>query len=171
MHHTDNVRTAATEDAETLAQLHLECWRETYSGPLSPAFFARQSVEERLAMWLRLLNGPHAKRQFVADVGGQLVGFAGSFPPGPLPPAAGSPDPRSDGKSELWGIYVLKAHHGSGLGQRLLDATLGAEPAALWVAQDNPRAHAFYRRNGFEFNGTKEAIEDWEGLIVLRMTR
>jgi ribosomal protein S18 acetylase RimI-like enzyme len=176
MRHTDTIRTATIEDAETLAQLQLECWRETYSGLLSPDFFARQSADERLAMWLRLLHGPHAGRQFVAVVGGRLVGFAGSLPPrplppGPLPPAAGSPDPRSDGRAELWGIYVLKAHHGSGLGQRLLDATLGAEPAALWVAQDNPRAQAFYRRNGFEFNGTKEAIEDWEGLVELRMTR
>ena len=88
------------------------------------------------------------------------MGFAGS-----LPPAEGRD------VAELWGIYLLKAHHGAGLGQKLLDAALGAEPAALWVAEDNPRAQAFYRRNGFAFTGARDTIDDWEGLAELRMAR
>jgi hypothetical protein len=32
----------------------------------------------------------------------------------------------------------------------LLDAAVGSAPAFLWVAVDNPRAHAFYARNGPE---------------------
>lgn len=160
MQNTDGVRAATVADAEALARLHLECWRETYSGLLSPAFVAAQSVEERLAMWQRLLAGPHADRQFVAVLGGQPVGFAGSFPP-----------EEDRDVAELWGIYLLKAHQGAGLGQKLLDAALGAEPAALWVAEDNPRAQAFYRRNGFTFTGARETIDDWEGIAVLRMTR
>jgi ribosomal protein S18 acetylase RimI-like enzyme len=160
MHTIDGVRPAEPSDAEALARLHLECWREAYSGLLSPAFLAAQRVEERLALWQRLLAGPHAERQFVAMSGGHPVGFAGS-----LPPAEGRD------VAELWGIYLLKAHHGTGLGQKLLDAALGAGPAALWVAEDNPRAQAFYRRNGFTFTGARETIDDWEGLPELRMAR
>jgi ribosomal protein S18 acetylase RimI-like enzyme len=66
---------------------------------------------------------------------------------------------------------LVKAPHGSGLGQGLLEAAIGTEFAALWVAEENPRAQAFYRRNGFAFTGVKEPIEDWEGLIEVRMAR
>jgi ribosomal protein S18 acetylase RimI-like enzyme len=161
MNHTCSVRQAAPEDAEALARLHLECWRETYAHLLSPGFMARQGVEGRLAMWRQLLAGPHAGRHYVAVDGGTLVGFAGSFPP-------------EDGvreQTELWGIYLLASHHGRGLGQELLDAAMGKETAALWVAEDNPRAQAFYRRNGFVFTGARDTIEDWEGLPEVRMAR
>ena len=41
----------------------------------------------------------------------------------------------------------------------------------LWVAQDNPRAQAFYRRNGFIPNGTRKVVEDWEGITLIQMNR
>lgn len=158
---TCSVRQATAEDAEALARLHLECWRETYAHLLSPGFMTGQGVEGRLAMWRHLLAGPHAARHFVAVDGGRLVGFAGSLPP-------------EDGvreQTELWGIYLLASHQGRGLGQALLDATIGHEAAALWVAEENPRAQAFYQRNGFVFTGARDTIEDWEGLPELRMAR
>lgn len=52
-------------------------------------------------------------------------------------------------------LYVEQASHGSGAGQALLDAVLPRHPAFLWVARDNPRARAFYRRNGFQADGTE----------------
>ncbi|MFC7847514.1 GNAT family N-acetyltransferase [Arthrobacter sp. NPDC057388] len=161
MDHPCTVRQAKAEEAEALAQLHLECWRETYAMLLSPDFMAGQDVEGRLVLWRHLLSGPHAARQYVAADGGRLVGFAGSLPP-------------EDGvreQAELWGIYVLASHQGRGLGQALLDAAIGKEAAALWVAEDNPRAQAFYRRNGFVFTGARDTIEDWEGLPEVRMAR
>ena len=51
---TCRVRPATAEDAEVLARLHLECWRETYAHLLSPGFVAGQGVEGRLAMWRHL---------------------------------------------------------------------------------------------------------------------
>jgi len=65
----------------------------------------------------------------------------------------------------------LRARHGIGNGQALLDATLGDSPAALWVAKNIPRAEAFYRRNGFELNGA-EAIDPATPLFIgVRMVR
>jgi ribosomal protein S18 acetylase RimI-like enzyme len=155
------VRNAAVGDEAALARVHLECWRETYQRILSPAFLASQNVDDRQAMWERALNGPGAARQFVAEAGGVIVGFAGTKPP---PPEC--PD-----KQELWGLYLLKAHHGSGLGQQLLQAAIGNGGAVLWVAEDNPRAHAFYRRNGFTFDGERQLLEEWEDLPILHMVR
>ncbi len=54
----------------------------------------------------------------------------------------------------------------------LFDAALEAgEPAYLWVAEDNPRAHAFYRRNGFVADGARKVAEQWEDLTEIRMVR
>jgi RimJ/RimL family protein N-acetyltransferase len=39
------------------------------------------------------------------------------------------------------------------------------------VAEGNPRAQAFYQRNGFVFTGARDTIEDWEGLAEVRMAR
>jgi ribosomal protein S18 acetylase RimI-like enzyme len=161
MDHSCIVRHAVAEEAEALARLHLDCWRETYARQLSPGFMAGQDMEGRLALWRHLLAGPHAARQYVAADGGRLVGFAGSLP-------------AEDGvreQTELWGIYLLASHQGRGLGQALLDAAIGKEAAALWVAEDNPRAQAFYRSNGFVFTGARDTIEDWEGLPEVRMVR
>ena len=48
----------------------------------------------------------------------------------------------------LCAVYVLAAHYGTGVGQALLDGTLGKDPAMLWVAKEDPRATAFHLRNG-----------------------
>ena len=51
---------------------------------------------------------------------------------------------------QLYVLYVYAADHGTGAGRALLEAVIGAtEPTALWVADPNPRAQAFYRKWGF----------------------
>jgi hypothetical protein len=42
------------------------------------------------------------------------------------------------------------------------------ESVALWVADPNPRAHAFYRKHGFVPDGTMQ-VED--GVREIRMVR
>jgi len=53
----------------------------------------------------------------------------------------------------------------------LLDAALGDQPALLWVAEQNPRAIAFYQRNGFSFDG--QVLDDPTAPLItdLRMVR
>ena len=83
--------------------------------------------------------------QYAALVNGEIVGFSGSGP------ARDEDAPRS---RELYFIYLLEAWHGTGIGQRLFDAVVPAEDRVyLWVADDNPRAHRFYHRNGFTLDG------------------
>ncbi|MFZ5868948.1 MAG: GNAT family N-acetyltransferase [Actinomycetota bacterium] len=80
------------------------------------------------------------------------------------------PGPRPR-RLELHLIYLLAAHHGTGLGQGLLDAAVADAPAFLWIAEDNPRALAFYRRNGFEPDGARDTIEAWQHMVVVRLVR
>jgi ribosomal protein S18 acetylase RimI-like enzyme len=71
----------------------------------------------------------------------------------------------------LWGLYLLGSHQGLGLGRRLLEAALGSAAASLWVAADNDRAIAFYRRFRFEPDGAEDVIPSWENLREIRMVR
>lgn len=68
-------------------------------------------------------------------------------------------------------INILASHYGMGVGQALLDAAIGDRPASLWVAEDNPRAQAFYRRNGFALDGARDTIERLENMAEVRMVR
>ena len=92
----------------------------------------------------------------------QIVGFAMAATPR-------EQDPPRD--LELGLIYVLPAHYGNGLAQALLDAAIGTALCMLWVASDNPRAHAFYRRNGFSLDGATKIEEQWESMQASRMVR
>lgn len=157
------VRPAEEADADSLGRVHAACWHETYDHLLSAAALSQLHPERLAAMWRRYASQGPEYRQVVAVVDGEIVGFAGTGP---------GRDDDAPRELELYAIYVLTAHHGSGAGQALLDAAIGAEPSFLWIATDNPRAEAFYRRNGFEFDGvTKVAPFFGEMLRESRMVR
>jgi ribosomal protein S18 acetylase RimI-like enzyme len=57
--------------------------------------------------------------------------------------------------------------YGTGVGQALLDTVLGEEPAIVWIAEQNERAQAFYRKNKFELDGATK----FDGISEVRMLR
>lgn len=158
------IRPATAADAEAMARVHVESWRETYRGIMpanvldDPGF-----VPKRTEFWTRVL----ADDRFTADSvavavdGEAVVGIALSQPPGP--------EGVDEHHQRLHVLYVLASHHGTGTGGALLDAVVRHDlPAALWVAAANPRARAFYRKHGFtEDGGVKEA----DGVAEVHMVR
>ncbi|MGN6127062.1 MAG: GNAT family N-acetyltransferase [Humibacter sp.] len=136
------VRRATVADARGIARVHVRSWREAYVHVFSPHLLESLDVDTRAARWKHIIGG--GVQVWVAESGGKVVGWA----------SAGAPrDEDCPAPVELTGIYVLRAHYGGGAGQRLLDAALGDSAAYLWVLADNPRAQAFYRRNGFAPDG------------------
>ncbi|MCC2334973.1 GNAT family N-acetyltransferase [Cellulomonas sp. zg-Y908] len=102
----------------------------------------------------------------VAEVGGVMVGVAVA---GAAAERNGQPPARD---RELSNLYVLAAHHGTGVGRTLLDAVLPpGTPARLWAARDNPRARRFYERNGFAPDGVTDDGSTFGGIASLRMVR
>ena len=155
------VRPAVVEDAADIARVHIQAWQETYSRLVEPGELDGLSVDRRSERWAALVGGVEPA-VWVVTLDGQIVGFASTRVGGD-----DAPRPR-----ELSGIYVLAAQHGSGAGQRLLDAAIGDSPAFLTVAADNPRAHAFYRRNRFELDGhTESHVLVRTPIAVVRMVR
>ena len=138
-----SVRPALSSDAEEIAQVHLQAWREAYAHLLPAETLAGLDLSERTAGWASIL-AEGGTEVFVALEGTRVIGWAS---------ASAGRDPDAPRARELEGIYVLASHHGSGAAQGLLDASIGGEPAFLWMAEDNPRALAFYRRNGFAPDG------------------
>ncbi|HRQ00253.1 MAG TPA: GNAT family N-acetyltransferase [Terrimesophilobacter sp.] len=160
---TVTVRSATVEDADALGAVHVQAWRQTYAHLLSPGLLESVSAERRAERWRSILGGSPDHAQVVAEIDGDIVGFAASGP---------GRDVISPRELQLYSIYLLADHQGSGAGQAMLDAVIGDEPAYLWVAEDNPRAQAFYVRNGFALDGERMVdLLEGEPLAQVRMVR
>jgi ribosomal protein S18 acetylase RimI-like enzyme len=154
------IRPAVPDDAARIADIRVTGWRETYADLLSADFLQRMtSNPERIKASIE--NGTPV---VVAELDDGVVGFACASTP-----FDDEPDPPRD--LQLWFIYQSARAHGSGTGQQLLDAVVADRPAFLWVAEGNPRAIAFYRRNGFRPDGARKVAPEWENLAEIRMVR
>jgi ribosomal protein S18 acetylase RimI-like enzyme len=161
------IRQATPIDAVQLAEVHTQCWQQTYAGLMSDAFLAALKPADRLAMWCQLLLVPEPAA-WVACVDSSVVGFSATRP---VPQGEIDQDLPASGSLELWGLYLLRSHQGLGLGRRLLDAALGTKPASLWVAAGNAEAIGFYERLGFAPDGAEDRVAEWEDLHEIRMIR
>jgi ribosomal protein S18 acetylase RimI-like enzyme len=163
----DVVRIPTLDDVEGVALVHVQSWRETYTGLVPEELLGDAAFERRVRFWTSVLKEP-PPRVRVADLDGEIIGFA-------FAGAASGPDVSKGFEParplHLYSIYVLASHHGTGFGQQLLDAVIDDEPAQLWVARDNPRARAFYERNGFVADGIEYVDPDFSGLVEVRMVR
>ncbi|NCD17448.1 MAG: GNAT family N-acetyltransferase [Actinobacteria bacterium] len=146
-----------------MARVIVRCWQETYRGLMpdevldDPGF-----VAARERFWSAALTDERYRenRVAVAERDGELVGVAMSGPP---------LDARSAWARQLYVLYVYVADHGTGAGPALLEAVVDPEESAvLWVADPNPRAQAFYRKHGFDSDGTAQ-VEG--GVREIRMVR
>ena len=156
-----DIRRAVEADVVSGAHCHVECWREAYSELVDPERLAGivAEIAERVELWQGLINTGRAP--LVAVDGGQVVGFAIAGPPQEVgAPAA----------FQLYAINVRQVYYGTGAGQQLFDGAVGDRGCLLWVARDNPRAIAFYIRNGFALDGAEQQ-EPMFGIPIIRMVR
>lgn len=159
------VRPAVIADVAGMARVHVDTWSETYRGIMPDELLdAPDLVDRRRQMWTQILAeaAPSKFTCAVAESDGRIVGIAMSGPP------------ETDGSVEDRHLYVLYAYrsvHGTGVGQGLLDAVIDLSvTTALWVADPNPRAQAFYSKNGFVPDGTVKT-DEYDGVREVRMVR
>jgi len=155
------VRDANGSDAPRIAAVHVASWQETYRGQVPDHILDDlHFVPRREAFWTGVIvaSGEGAGLVSVAERDGEIIGIASSGKPR---------DDDANWSSELYVLYVLADSHGSGAGPLLLDSVLGDESASLWVANPNPRAQAFYRKQGFVADG---AVKN-DGIDEIRMIR
>jgi ribosomal protein S18 acetylase RimI-like enzyme len=151
------------EDVAQMARVNVRSWQETYRGLMSDAVLDDPGFPAaRERFWTAALTDERYRdnRVAVAERDGQLVGIAMSGPPLDVAPAWAR---------QLYVLYVQAADQGTGAGRALLEAVVEPEEsAALWVADPNPRAQAFYRKHGFVADGTTQ-VEN--GVREIRMVR
>lgn len=151
----------AAEHTYSLADCHISCWREAYRDLVPAEFLEAFDIERRATQWERnRVRRPG--RTWVAVADGVVIGFASGGPSTDDPPIT---------PIELNALYVRSPWYGTGVAHELLRAALDPEiPCSLWVFQENPRAQAFYRKNGFELDGTHK-VETFSPAMMVRMVR
>jgi ribosomal protein S18 acetylase RimI-like enzyme len=155
---TASIRIATAADAAALASLAERTFRD--------AFGAQNSAAD-MDLYCGQAFGAETQRREIADPrlttllveeDGALVAFA-VLRDGPPHPAVAGATTR-----EVLRFYVDRAHHGSGLAQRLMGEvverarTAGADVLWLGVFERNPRAIRFYERCGFRQVGEQTFV-------------
>lgn len=158
------LRQAGPDDAEAVVRMHTLAHEECYAHLLSPEFFRarRDSIPERVERRRPHLDVPDP-RIIALDADGEVVGLADAGP---------GRDEDGPVELELYSIYTLARTYGTGLGAALMRAAIGDSPAYLWVVEGNPRALAFYVKQGFRPDGKRGQLPpEWESLPEFRMVR
>jgi GNAT superfamily N-acetyltransferase len=148
------VRLATGDDALAVETIRVRGWRTAYRHVLPAAELDAMPVAPE--RWRpRLATPPRGWTTFVAEEGGEVVGFASV-----------GPSRDEAGLGELYAIYVDPARWSTGAGRALLERAeeqLCSEydTATLWVLEDNPRARRFYETAGWVPDGGRKAEERW----------
>jgi ribosomal protein S18 acetylase RimI-like enzyme len=164
------VRGATADDARLIAEVHVASWRWAYRGQVTDRILDELSVDEREAMWRRSIAEGKGRTAVAIDPAGDVIGFVETGPAGD--------DDADERTGEVYAIYVLEDAAGSGIGTALLRRgeddlrSDGYRRVTLWVLTSNVRAHRFYERNGWVFDGRRSTYRVGEvDLPILRYAR
>lgn len=159
------VRPATSEDAEGVKAVHMAGWRAAYHHVLPKDFLADLENFIDAERWRRELSDP-AVISYVATTTHQQPQVVGWL-------TAGAPrDEVAPIDLELMGLYITEQWYGTGVAHALVQQAIGTQAAYLWVLKDNPRAQAFYRKEGFELDGVEQTEPMGPSqVVVARMTR
>jgi ribosomal protein S18 acetylase RimI-like enzyme len=151
------IRPATTTDAEAIARVDIASWRGAYSEILSDSYLSSLDVGERAGRW----NAAVAARDVTVLVAEDESGTVGFTSVGPSRDEDAEP-----GDLEIYAIYLHPRAWGTGVARDLMRTVLdGLTPGTvvtLWILEGNERAQHFYRRHGFQPDGT-ERIDDIGG--------
>jgi ribosomal protein S18 acetylase RimI-like enzyme len=153
------IRDATPDDAEVVAQVHVASWQSAYRHAVPVDVLDAMTAADRLPAWTWRLTMPRSRafHLLVAEVDGEVVGFAGTQ----------LHEDEAD-VGELLQLYLHPDAFGTGVAQALHDAALdrfradGVGVAQLDVEVDNRRARRFYERNGWRpIEGSERDVEVW----------
>ncbi len=136
------IRRASPEDADRMAEIHVQAYDESYRDIAPPEIFEGLTFERRQAQWRGFFAAANpAAPAHVAEAGAGTVGFCTGL-------AAASDI------GWIKTLYLLRSAQRSGLGRALMAAvlddlvTLGSRTVRLDVAEGNANAEGFYRALG-----------------------
>ncbi len=169
------IRPARLDDADAIARVHVQAWRETYPGLIPDSVLAGLSVPGRVHAWSEMIGaGEAAPAVLVAERDGAVVGFAS---------ARMARDELLGTDAELTSIYLLDGYKRRGIGRLLFEHILewlrerGCRSVGLWVLETNAGARAFYAALGGRTGARKtdarpdvtlqEIAYVWDDIVLL----
>lgn len=153
------IRRAVPADAEAVARVRIDGWRQAYKGLVPQPSLDALSVEASVPLWQRVLAAPGDRAGVFVAVGESgVVGFAA---------ANRLDEPKHGCDAELTGVYLAREVQRRGLGRRLV-GTVAAERAAhgatamlAWVLAGSSAARRFLEALGAEL--VVEQPFEWDG--------
>jgi GNAT superfamily N-acetyltransferase len=142
------------EDADAIAEAHVEGWRVGYRGVVPDAVLDSPEMREsrqrgwRDEMWKQWRP---VSTCYSACFHGEVVGFAHVG-------EAFDDDDQALGVGEVYGFYLHPKAWGTGVASAMMDVAeqqlrdLGFGAALLYALRDNPRGRAFYEKVGWEYD-------------------
>ncbi|NBD30959.1 MAG: GNAT family N-acetyltransferase [Alphaproteobacteria bacterium] len=143
------IRKPRHEDIADLARIHVQAWRETYRGLIPEAEITRRDIGYRERLWAKLIDAPGLVTRYAPCVGFAQVG-----------PQRDADFADRGYTGELYNLYVLAAHQGTGIGRQLLDAVRPDTAFTALMVSGNDRAGRFYIASGATFLDRREVTED-----------
>jgi GNAT superfamily N-acetyltransferase len=159
------IRYANAADAEILAILHVNSWKEAYKGIIPDDYLNRMTIEKRQSYFSKVLSEESEKDALV---------FVDDKPAGFICLGKCRDEDNDGTVGEIWGIYLLPEFWRKGVGTILLNwginelTLLGFTRITLWVLKDNLTARYFYEKNGFILDGNEKPITLGINLIECR---
>lgn len=154
------IRKAVLDDAENIAIVHTNAWRESYRGIIDQDFLDTQvSLDIRIKRRIEILQNPEKNHaHFVAEYDGQIVGFicCGAFRIPDNTPLTNPP------QGEISAVYLLDSAKRQGIGKKLFKTAVNAlidqnyTTMGIWVLSENTVARGFYHAMG----GTTQQEDD-----------
>ena len=151
-------RRPAPHEAEAMAALHVQCWREAYVDYLPPELMATFTAAKRLPLWQAVI--PNTQRfvlgAFDLDV---PVGFVISGP--------STEKYIEDQDGNLDTIYLAASHYRKGIGRELIGHAAqdwlqrGGKSLTVGVLAENIRARNFYESLGAKL--VRLTTYNWDG--------
>ena len=159
------IRPAVVADADAIARVRVESWRASYRVIVPDAYLDGMKTEDSSRLWARVLGAASdAACTFVAEVDGELVGFAAGIT---------LAEPKLDFDAELTALYLLPSVQRAGIGRRLLAqvattlAAAGAPDMLVWVLAQNRKARDFFEGLGAQL--LAEQTFNWDELDLVEV--
>ncbi len=165
------IRPARADDAHGIATVHVKTWHTAYTGLMPQDLLDSLDIDQRAKHWQEIIQAMKpTKINVVAEHDNQIIGWctAGTSRDEDAPANSG----------EVYGIYVLAEHQGSGVGSRLIEA---AEKwlvqhkfsrSTLWVLDTNAKSIKWYTSKGYlPDGGTKIEQHNNFQLSEIRMAK
>lgn len=152
-----HIRAARLSDVAGVAKVHVDVWNSTYANIVSQDFLDSRTVENKIPQWQRAIGraNPRSHVYVAVTESNEVVGFTSGGP---------NRDASYPFEGELYAIYLLKTHQGSGVGRRLFYATIdhlvvdGFKDMMLWVLEENSTRKFYQKMGGTACGEKKEEI-------------